>query len=123
MKLTDDQIDKLCARLVPLHPMCNPDDVSWTWLRDWTGWRKKAGLNAAYLALTNSIGIPLYRDNMLLDDIMLPSYCHELCHAAQRRRLGFFAYIMKKGLARRLLEAEAVIEEKRVQALLKVHVL
>lgn len=100
------------------------EKVDWKWLdgpRNWIG--ERHGLCVSYRAVSNTVVIPRYLEPVALDDIMLPSYVHELTHAAQRERLGLALYLTAKTFRRGKLEAEAVAEEKRAQIILGVHVL
>jgi len=121
--LTPAQIVQLAIVLRPLKPMCDPMDVGWGWIKDNKGWKENIGFNGSYREFSNSIGIPVYREMVIFDAIMLPTYCHELCHAAQRKRMGLTSYLWTKTFHRERLENEATIEEKREQSLLRVNVL
>lgn len=123
-ELTKEQIDRLVQTLKPLNPMRDPATVKWFWI---TGIRndlaERIGINASYREYSDAIGIPEYQARMLDDRMMVPTYCHELCHACQRERMGLALYVFNKTFHRNNLEMEALIEEKRVQFRLNVTVL
>jgi hypothetical protein len=100
------------------------EQVNWKWLdgpRNWLG--ERHGLCVSYRAVSNTVVIPRYLEPVAFDDIMLPSYVHELTHAAQCQRMGRPLFITTKTFRRGKLEAEAIREEKRAQKILGVHVL
>jgi hypothetical protein len=106
-----DRIDKLSP---PLDPM----DVKWFW-DDHLSLDK--GNLGAYYGVLNEIRLPLGSKLIVMtQDEMLPSICHELWHAYQRKTLGLILY---KILAFRLwanytVEPPARREARRVELLL-----
>ncbi len=98
--------------------------VQWKRLHGWrNAWAERNGLCASYRAISNTIVVPAYWGDVSLDDMLMPTYVHELTHAAQRKRMGLAGYIAAKTFRRSALVAEAVAEEQRAQRLLGVSVL
>lgn len=100
------------------------DTVNWKWLdgpRNW--WGERHGLCASYRAISNTVVIPRYQQDMAFDTMMMPTYVHELTHAGQRKRMGAMGYILYKVIKRGKLEQEAIDAESKAQSSFNVNVL
>ena len=122
MKIPLSNKDKLAlfVRIDRLNPALDPSEVGWFWD---TNMSLNNGNLGAYYGVLNEIRLP--EDARLIiatQDEMLPSICHELWHAYQRKSMGLLIY---KALAFRpwagaTVERGARTEARRVELLLGI---
>jgi len=109
------------ARVSPLRPVC---DVNWRIAGGLASrLAAKTGTVAWYDAKADAVVIPAQYASVCADEMYAPTITHELTHAYQCLRMGFICFQFAKTFRRRLIEAEAVREEKRAQKILNVGVL
>lgn len=112
--MAPEQVNRIVVMMHGVNPLRPPADVGWAWL---DGWRNhlgvRHGLNASYRCVSNRILVPRSLEPIACDPVMIPTYAHELVHAAQRRRMGLLGYMLAKIFQRGRIEYEAQAEEYR----------
>ena len=114
----------ICKLQSRIAPMRDPAMVQWRIVGGARGrLAQRTGTCAWYDAVSDTINVPEYLAIMVAEAMYAPTITHELCHAAQRKRMGLPLYLLAKTFRRSAIEAEAVAEERRAQTILKVGVL